>query len=345
MLRCGKARTLRGVPVAARHGQMAKRSSIPRYKRRRRDTRSWPRRIISWIVKLVVAFFLISILWVVAYRFVNPPITATMLGDILAGRGAARDWMPISQIDRDMVRAAIGAEDSKFCTHNGFDFDAIEDAMKRNASGGRIRGGSTISQQTAKTTFLWNGGGYARKGVEAWFTFLIEHLWGKRRIMEVYLNNAETGIGTYGVNAASQRYYGHDASAMSPLEAARIAAVLPLPKKRGAVAPKGFTRRYGNTIDARIGSVARDGLDACVYKGTTAPANKAPPRVTTKPRPLPGEEYETAKPPPPSADVDEAAPTNAAEPQNTPTPEPTIPNNGMEAPAPSQQPEEPANSE
>ena len=101
--------------------------------------------------------------------------------------------MPISQIDRDMVRAAIAAEDSKFCSHHGFDFEAIEDAMKRNASGGRIRGGSTISQQTAKNAFLWNGGGYARKGVEAWFTFLIEHLWGKRRIMEVYLNLAETG--------------------------------------------------------------------------------------------------------------------------------------------------------
>ncbi len=92
-----------------------------------------------------------------------------------------------------MVRAAIAAEDSKFCSHHGFDFEAIEDAMKRNASGGRIRGGSTISQQTAKNAFLWQGGGYARKGVEAWFTFLIEHLWGKRRIMEVYLNLAETG--------------------------------------------------------------------------------------------------------------------------------------------------------
>jgi monofunctional biosynthetic peptidoglycan transglycosylase len=297
---------------------MAKRSSIPKYKRRRRDTRSWPRRIIGWIVKLIVAFFVLSTLWVVIYRFVPPPITFTMIGDMIAGRGATRDWMPISQIDRDMVRAAIGAEDSKFCQHNGFDIDAIEDAMKRNASGGRIRGGSTISQQTAKTTFLWNGGGYARKGVEAWFTFLIEHLWGKRRIMEVYLNNAETGLGTYGVNAGSQRYYGHDASAMSSIEAARIAAVLPLPKERGAIAPKGFTRRYGNTIDARIGVVARDGLDACVYKGATAPANKAPPKVTTRPRPLPGEEYETAKPPPPEADVDESAPTATESQQNVP---------------------------
>src|SRR4029453_11615598 len=124
-----------------------------------------------------------------------------------------------------MVRAAIAAEDGKFCKHQGFDFEAIEDAMKRNASGGRIRGGSTISQQAAKTTFLWNGGGYARKGVEAWFTFLIEKMWGKRRIMEVYLNLAETGIGTYGGTAGSQRYFDHDPSAMDRLEAARIAAI------------------------------------------------------------------------------------------------------------------------
>src|SRR4029078_11858828 len=189
-----------------------------------------------------------------------------------------------------MAPARNAAADSKFCQHNGFDFEAIEDAMKRNASGGRIRGGSTISQQTPKTTFLWTGGGYARKGVEAWFTFLIEHLWGKRRIMEVYLNNAETGIGTFGVNAGAQRYVGHDADARSRVEAARIAAILPLPKKRGAIAPKGFTRRYGSSIAARLGIRARDGLDACVYKGTTAPADKAPP-PSKKPTKLPGEEY------------------------------------------------------
>src|SRR3954469_13216818 len=107
---------------------MAKRpgSTIPHYKRRR--PRSWLRRLIGWIVKLIVGFFLISILWVLAYRFINPPITITMLGDVFAGRGATRDWMPVTQIDRDMVRAAIAAEDSKFCQHNGFDFEAIEDA-------------------------------------------------------------------------------------------------------------------------------------------------------------------------------------------------------------------------
>ena len=262
----------------------------------------------GWIIRLIIAFFVISSLWVLAYRFVDPPITATMIGDLLAGRGAAREWMPITEIDHNMVRAAIAAEDSKFCSHHGFDVQAIENAMQRNASGGHIRGGSTISQQTAKNAFLWQGGGYVRKGTEAWFTFLIEHLWGKRRIMEVYLNLAETGIGTYGVSAGSQRYYGHDASAMSVTEAARLAAVLPLPKKRGVVAPKGFTRTYGNIIAARIPLVARDGLDACIYKEAPPPVSKVPPAVAKKPRPLPGEEFESNKLLPPIADDAEVRP-------------------------------------
>lgn len=300
---------------------MAKRRSspIPKYKRRRKG--SFVARLVGWIIKLILALLIISVVWVVAYRFVNPPITFNMIGDIVAGRGAHKEWMPIGEIDRDMVRAAIAAEDSKFCSHHGFDFEAIEDAMKRNASGGRIRGGSTISQQTAKNAFLWNGGGYARKGAEAWFTFLIEHLWGKRRIMEVYLNLAETGIGTYGVNAGSDRYFGHDASAMSPTEAARIAAVLPLPKKRGAVAPKGFTRRYGNIIAGRIGAVARDGLDVCIYEGAPAPVNKAPPPVSKAPRPQPGAEYESQKALPPLQEVEKQLPppsTETAEPQPPP---------------------------
>jgi monofunctional biosynthetic peptidoglycan transglycosylase len=309
-------------------------SSIPRYKRKR--PQSLLKRLWKWLIRLILIFFVGSILWVLAYRFINPPITFTMLGDVLAGRGATREWMPISQIDRDMVRAAIAAEDSKFCLHHGFDYEAIENAMQRNASGGRIRGGSTISQQTAKNAFLWQNGGYFRKGMEAWFTFLIENLWGKRRIMEVYLNLDETGLGTYGVNAGSQRYFGHDASAMSPTEAARLAAVFPLPKKRGAVAPKGFTRRYGNIIAARIGVVGRDGLDACIYKGATAPVNKAPPAVTRKPRPVPGEEFESARPLPPLQTSD---PLEPAANEVTPQPEP------QETPAlpPSEQAPEPGN--
>ncbi len=319
---------------------MAKRrkSTIPQYKRRRKG--SLLGRVIGWIVKLILILLLLSVLWVLAYRYVNPPITINMIGDIIAGRGAHKDWMPIGDIDRDMVRAAIAAEDSKFCSHHGFDLEAIEDAMKRNASGGRIRGGSTISQQTAKNVFLWNGGGYARKGVEAWFTFLIEHLWGKRRIMEVYLNLAETGIGTYGVNSGSERYFGHDASAMSPTEAARIAAVFPLPKKRGAIAPKGFTRRYGNTIAARIPIVARDGLDACIYKGASAPVNKAPPPVARAPRPQPGEEYESPRALPPVENIVSELPPATSE---APAPQPQPAPESNETAPPAEQPQRPSN--
>ena len=281
---------------------MAKRSStVPAFRRSAARKRHG---LLFNLLRIVLGLFVFSLLWVLAYRFVPPPVTATMAGDLIAGRGVDKDWMSLDEMDRDMVRAAIAAEDGKFCQHSGFDWDAIQDAAKRNASGGRIRGVSTISQQTAKNVFLWQGGGYVRKGMEAYFTFLIENMWGKRRIMEVYLNVAETGIGTYGANAGSLRYFGHDASAMSAIEAARIAAVLPLPKKRGAIAPKGFTRRYGNTISARIGQVGRDGLDACVYKGNVAPAPKTPPKVS-KPKVDPGAEYETATPPPPEASVDQ----------------------------------------
>ena len=216
--------------------------------------------------KIVFGFILFSVLWVLLYAVVPPPVTITMLTD---GNGITKDWTSLANIDRNMVRAAIAAEDGKFCSHDGFDRAAIEQAIERNAKGKRIRGGSTISQQTAKNVFLWQGSGwtrYIRKVPEVWFTFLIEKIWGKRRIMEIYLNVAETGLGTYGVEAGAQRYFKHGASKLTPQEAARIAAILPLPKKREAVSPSGFTRRYGNSIRARIGIVRRDGLDGCIYK-------------------------------------------------------------------------------
>lgn len=212
-------------------------------------------------VKVLLGFIALSLLMVAVYRFVPPPVTLTMLFD---PNGITKDWTSLDDIDPDMARAAIAGEDGKFCTHHGFDVDAIAKAAIHNASGGRIRGGSTISQQTAKNVFLWQGCGFVRKGLEAWFTVLIEAIWGKKRIMEVYLNVAETGIGTYGVEAGSIRYFHHGAGKMNRAEAGRIAAVLPLPKKRAAVAPSGFTRRYGNTIAARIGVVQRDGLDSCL---------------------------------------------------------------------------------
>jgi monofunctional biosynthetic peptidoglycan transglycosylase len=220
-------------------------------------------RVAKFLAKLAIGFVALSLLLVVIFAFVPVPVTATMLMD---RHGITKDWESLSNIDRNLVAAAIAGEDGKFCSHNGFDQEAIEKAIQRNMQGGRIRGGSTISQQTAKNVFLWQGGGYFRKGLEAWFTFLIEHVWGKRRIMEVYLNVAETGIGTYGAEAGAQRYFHHSADRLSRTEAARIAAVLPLPKEREVLSPSGFTRRYGNTIAARIGVVRRDGLDACIYE-------------------------------------------------------------------------------
>ena len=221
------------------------------------------RRLFAWLFKLLLALLVLALGLVVLYKFVPVPVTATMLMD---ERGITKDWEPLSDIDRDLVRAVIAAEDGKFCSHDGFDREAIENAMRRNAQGGRIRGGSTISQQTAKNVFLWQGGGYFRKGLEAGFTFAIEKIWGKRRIMEVYLNIAETGIGTYGAEAGARRYFSKSAADLTPLEAARMAAALPLPKERSVVNPSGWLRGHGNTISARIGVVARDGLDACVYQ-------------------------------------------------------------------------------
>lgn len=217
------------------------------------------------LAKCIVWFLAISVGMVLLYRFVPPPVTVTMLVD---GNGITKDWKSLNNIDRDMVAAVVAAEDGKFCSHGGFDTEAIEKAMERNAKGENLRGGSTISQQTAKNVFLWQGEGwtrYLRKGLEVWFTFLIENLWDKRRIMEVYLNVAETGIGTYGVEAGAQRYWGKSAANLSPAEAGRMAAALPSPKTRDVVSPTGFTRRYGNTIAARIATVKRDGYDSCVY--------------------------------------------------------------------------------
>ena len=220
-------------------------------------------RPIKFLFKLMVYFVLITLAWVGIYAIVPPPVTATMIMD---KNGITKDWTSFSDISPNMVRAVIAAEDGKFCSHDGFDTEAIQKAIKRNAQGGRIRGGSTISQQTAKNAFLWQGGGFFRKGLEAYFTFLIETIWSKKRIMEVYLNLAETGIGTYGVQAGAQRYFKKDAKDLTRIEAARMAAALPLPKKRAVNGASGFTARYGNTIAARINVVRNEGLDGCLYK-------------------------------------------------------------------------------
>jgi len=230
---------------------------------KRKSSRSAP--ILKTTLKAALYFAGGTVAVTALFAVVPVPTTLTMLLD---SNGAKRDWTPLSDISPNLVRAVIAAEDGKFCSHDGFDRDAIEKALSRNKQGGRMRGGSTISQQTAKNVFLWQGSGwtrYVRKIPEVYFTFLIEKIWGKRRIMEVYLNVAETGIGTYGAEAGAQRYFNKSAKDLSRIEAARLAAILPLPKKRAVNGVGGFTRRYGNSISARIRVVKRDGLDSCIY--------------------------------------------------------------------------------
>jgi monofunctional glycosyltransferase len=218
--------------------------------------------VARFTAKFIAGFIMLSLALVVAFKWLPIPVTATMLMD---ENGITKDWESLDNIDRNLVSAVIAAEDSRFCEHYGFDAEAIEQAIEERLAGERERGGSTISQQTAKNVFLWQGGGFFRKGLEAWFTFWIETIWGKRRIMEVYLNVAETGIGTYGAEAGAQRYFQHSATRISADEASRMAAALPSPKKRAVIGPSGWLARHGNSIERRIGIVRRDGLDACVY--------------------------------------------------------------------------------
>lgn len=218
--------------------------------------------LARFLAKAIVGFIGLSLFLVIAFKFVPVPVTATMLMD---ANGFKKDWESLDNIDRNLVAAVIAAEDSRFCQHSGFDTEAIEAAMRANMQGGKIRGGSSISQQTAKNVFLWQNGGYFRKGLEAWFTFLIEKLWTKRRIIEVYLNVAETGIGTYGAEAGAQRYFNTSAARLTPNQAARMAAALPSPKKRAVVNPTGWLAAHGRRLEQRIAIVQRDGLDACVY--------------------------------------------------------------------------------
>jgi len=158
------------------------------------------------------------------------------------------DWISIDEMPINIQKAVIASEDGKFTSHNGFDFDAIEKAYKNNQKGKRVKGGSTISQQTAKNVFLWPGRSFVRKGFEAYFTVLIEVIWGKERIMEVYLNSIEMGNGIYGIEAASEHWFGKKAENLSKKEAAAIAAILPNPRKYKAKNSSGYINRRKNTI-------------------------------------------------------------------------------------------------
>lgn len=204
--------------------------------------------IFKLLFRLFLIFFGLSISLTVVYRFVNPPITPLMVQRYFDSSGKksekkiCKTWMPLSEISSAMPVAAITAEDQKFSEHYGFDFDAIEKAYKYNErkKGKRMKGASTISQQTAKNVFLFPDRSWIRKGLEVYFTFLIEFFWSKHRIMEVYLNVIETGNGIYGVEAAAQKYFKKPAKKLSNDEAALIAAVLPNPRIWSPAKPSSY---------------------------------------------------------------------------------------------------------
>ena len=224
--------------------------------------------LIGWVVRtlfgLAVLLLLLSVAWAFAYRTIDPPTTYPMLRDGVRGVHVEYDFVPMTAITRAMPRAVIGAEDARFCMHDGFDRGAIEAALATNATSKKLRGGSTISQQTAKNAFLWPQRSWLRKGLEAYFTVLIENIWTKRRIMEVYLNIAELGPGIYGVEAAAQHYYKTGAAKLTPRQAARLAAILPSPVKRDPQKLDRKNKRHARAIEKRIRVVRDDAIDTCL---------------------------------------------------------------------------------
>jgi monofunctional biosynthetic peptidoglycan transglycosylase len=185
-----------------------------------------------WLLRVVLVFLLVSVLPVILMRWIPPPTSAVILARTL-GEGRSQDyqWVPMERIAPAAALAVVAAEDQKFPDHRGFDFDAILDAAENHARGGRLRGASTLTQQVAKNLFLWQGRSYLRKGLEAWMTVLLEIAWPKRRILEVYLNIAEMGERTFGVQAASRRYFARPAATLNASQAALLAAVLPNPRR------------------------------------------------------------------------------------------------------------------
>lgn len=205
------------------------------------------------IWKTVMWFFIISIGLTIVYRFVPVPLTPLMVIRVVEQAfdeekevRLYKDWVPMSEISRHAPQAVFAAEDQKFLTHRGFDFEAMEKAWKNNKKGKRIKGASTITQQTVKNVFLWPSRSYVRKGLEAYFTVLVELIWSKERIMEVYLNVIEMGDGIYGIEEASQAYYKKPAAKLNRNQAAMIAAVLPNPRRWTPARPTGYiSQRQG----------------------------------------------------------------------------------------------------
>jgi monofunctional biosynthetic peptidoglycan transglycosylase len=210
------------------------------------------KRLLRWLVLLHFAYILY--VWVFP-----PPITLTQVSSLLGGHGLHKDWVSYQEMSPYAVLAVMAAEDQLFPDHNGFDWKSIEKAMAYNKrKPGRVRGASTISQQVAKNVFLWQGRSYLRKGLEVYFTFMIETLYSKQRIMELYLNVAEMGEGIFGIEAASQRYFGKPASRLSRAEAAQIAAALPNPKQYTVKPLSSYVSRRSSWILRQMSNLEGD---------------------------------------------------------------------------------------
>lgn len=223
---------------------MPSRAVAPKVKAKPRPGPGWSRRALSWLLRLVVLWLVVTVPLVVALRWVDPPSSAVMLerehdAKLKAEKGFVlkHTWVPLARISPNAQLAWIAAEDQKFPTHHGFDEQAIEDAIEDHLEGKSSRGASTLSQQVAKNLFLWGGHSWLRKGLEVYFTVLLEACWPKHRILEMHLNIAELGNGVYGVEAASRVFFGKSAAGLSLTEASLMAASLPNPKVRRVNAP------------------------------------------------------------------------------------------------------------
>ncbi len=189
------------------------------------------------------------------FRFVPPPVTPLMLVRLVQGEGLEREWVALDSLPAHVPAAVLAAEDNTYCRHGGIDWQAVRHAVVEYRAGGRLRGASTISMQTARNLFLWPGRDWLRKGLEAWLTLLLEGLWSKHRILEVYLNIAEWGPGVYGIGAAARHHLGRPVTAVTAAEAARLAVILPNPRERSAAQPSPRLARHARTIAARIGQI------------------------------------------------------------------------------------------
>lgn len=217
------------------------------------------KKTLLFIKKLIIWFFVLSVFSVILFRFIPVPVTPLMLSRSVENGFSdwKHTWIPIEEISSNLPLAVIASEDQNFLKHNGFDYEAIEKAIEHNKKGKRKRGASTISQQTAKNVFLWEGRSWIRKGFEVYFTFLIEIFWSKERIMEVYLNSIEMGNGIYGAEAASQYWYKKSAKKLTQREAAGIAAILPNPRKFKASNSSSYIESRKNHIIRQMGFIGK----------------------------------------------------------------------------------------